>query len=60
VVLLLLPLSSAMDEGKFDHGVAVEAMAARGQRQRRWWRRWTTIGGKSSRQGEHQQLHDGV
>jgi hypothetical protein len=50
VVLLLLPLSSAMDDGKFDHGVAVEAMVARGQQQRRQWRRWTMIGSKSSRQ----------
>jgi hypothetical protein len=48
VVLLLLPLFLAMDDGKFDHGVAVEAMAARGQRQRRRWRRWMMIGGKSS------------
>jgi hypothetical protein len=52
MVLLLLPLSLAMDDGEFDHGVAVEAMAARGQRQWWWWRQWTTIGGKSSRQRE--------
>jgi hypothetical protein len=52
VVLLLLLLSLAMDNGKFDHGVAVEAMAAWGQRQRQRWRQWTTIGGKSSRQQE--------
>jgi hypothetical protein len=49
VVLLLLPLSLAMDDGKSDHGVAVEVMAARGQRQQRRWWQWTTIGGKSSR-----------
>jgi hypothetical protein len=29
VVLLLLPLSLAMDDGKFDHGAAVEVMAER-------------------------------
>jgi hypothetical protein len=52
VLLLLLPLSLAMDDGKFDHGVAVEAMVALGQQQRRWWRGWMTIGGKSSRQRE--------
>jgi hypothetical protein len=46
VVLLLLPLSLAKDDSKFDHGVAVEAMAAWGQWQRRRWRQWTTIGGK--------------
>jgi hypothetical protein len=28
VVLLLLPLSLATDNGNFDHGVAVEAMVA--------------------------------
>jgi hypothetical protein len=50
VVLLLLPLSLALDDGKFDHGVAVEAMAARGQWQRWQWRQWTMVGGKSSRQ----------
>jgi hypothetical protein len=50
VVLLLLPLSLAMDEGKFDHGMAVEAMVAQGQRHWRQWRQWMTIGGKSSRQ----------
>jgi hypothetical protein len=52
VVLLLLPLSSAVDNGDFDHGVAVEKMAARRQRQQWRWRRWTTIGGKSSQQQE--------
>jgi hypothetical protein len=57
VVLLLLPLTLAMDDGKFDHRVVVEAMAARGQRQRR---QWTTIGGKNSRQQERQRSHDGV
>jgi hypothetical protein len=57
VVLLLLPLTLAMDDGEFDHGVAVEAMAARGQRQRR---QWTMIGGKSSRHQERQQSHDSV
>jgi hypothetical protein len=60
VVLLLLPLSSAVDDGKFDHGVVVEAMTAQGQRQRRRWQQWTTIGGKSSRQRERRQSHDGV
>jgi hypothetical protein len=38
VVLLLLPLSLAMDDSEFDHGVAVEAMATWGQRQQRRWR----------------------
>jgi hypothetical protein len=60
VVVLLLPLSLAMDDSKFDHGVAVEVMAARGQRQRRRWWRWMMIGDKSSRQRERQRLHDGV
>jgi hypothetical protein len=60
VMLLLLSLSLAMDDGKFDHRVAVEVMAARGQQQRRRWRQWTMIGGKSSRQQERQRSHDGV
>jgi hypothetical protein len=54
VVLLLLPLSLAMDDGEFDHGVVVvEAVAAWRQWQQRRWRRWMTIGGKSGRQQEH-------
>jgi hypothetical protein len=52
VVLLLLPLSSAMDNGKFNHGVVVEAVAARRQRQRQRSRQYTTIGSKSGRQQE--------
>jgi hypothetical protein len=60
LVLLLLPLSLVMDDGKFNHGVAVEAMAAWGQRQQRRGRQWMTIGGKSSRQQEHRRSHDGV
>jgi hypothetical protein len=50
----------AMGNGKFDHGVAVEAMASQGQWQRRRWRQWTTIGSKSSRQQERWWLHDGI
>jgi hypothetical protein len=40
--------------------VAVVTVAARWQRQRWRWRQWTTIGGKSGRQQEHQRLHDGM
>jgi hypothetical protein len=50
VVLLLLPLSSAMDDSKLTSVVALEAVAAWRQRQRRRWQQMTTIGGKSSRQ----------
>jgi hypothetical protein len=60
VVLLLLPLSLAMDNGEFDHVVAVEVVAARRQWQRRRSQQWMTIGGKSDRQQECQQLHDGM
>jgi hypothetical protein len=53
VVLLLLPISLAVDNGEFDHhggsggggSPAAVAVAAGG------WR-WTTIGGKSSWQQE--------
>jgi hypothetical protein len=38
VVLLLLPFSSAMDNGGLTTVVAVEAVAAWRQRQRRRWR----------------------
>jgi hypothetical protein len=54
VVLLLLPISFAVDNGEFNHcgggggsGGPVAAVAARWQRQRRRGRRWTTIGAKS-------------
>jgi hypothetical protein len=48
VVVLLLPLFSEMDDGKFDHKVvAVEAVASRRQRQWRRWRRWSIETGGS-------------
>jgi hypothetical protein len=50
VVLLLLPLSLAMDNVSSIMVVAVAAVAARRQQQRRQGRRWMTIGGKSGRQ----------
>jgi hypothetical protein len=40
--------------------VGVEAVAARRQWQRRQWRQWTTIGGKSGRQQERRRLHDSL
>jgi hypothetical protein len=60
VLLLLLPLSLAMDRASLTTVMAVEAVAARRQWQQRRWRRLTTIGGKSGRQQERRQLHDGV
>jgi hypothetical protein len=50
VVLLLLPLSLAMDDASLTTLVAVEAVAPRQQQQRWRWQQWMTIGGKSSRQ----------
>ncbi len=41
-------------------GAAVVVVAAWWQRQWGWWWRWTTIGGKSGRQQEHQRSHDGM
>jgi hypothetical protein len=54
VVMLLLPLFLAMNDGKFDHGGGGGGgcIAAWRQWQRQWWRRWTMIGGKSSWQQE--------
>jgi hypothetical protein len=53
VVLLLLPLSSAMGNGEFDHVVLVEAVATWRQWQRRRWWWWAMICSKSGRQQEY-------
>jgi hypothetical protein len=49
VVLLLLPISLAVDDGEFNHHGAVAAVAAQRQRQRR---QWMTIGSKSGQKQE--------
>jgi hypothetical protein len=60
VVLLLLPLSLAMNDGGLTMVDAVAGEAAQQQQQwRRWWQ-WTRIGGKSGRQQEQRWSHDGV
>jgi hypothetical protein len=46
VVLLLLPIYLAVDDGKFDH------CGGERQRQRQRGQQWTTIGGESGRQRE--------
>jgi hypothetical protein len=52
VVLLLLPISLAVDDMSLTTMVTVAVVAAR--RQWQWWlgRRWTAIGGESGRQQE--------
>ncbi len=61
MVLLLLHLSLAMDDGEFDHGGGGGGSGGPvAQRQQQQWQQWTTIGGESCRQREHRQSHDGM
>jgi hypothetical protein len=53
VVLLLLPLSLAMDDSELTTEVAVEVVVAWRQQQRWQRKQWTMIGGKSGQQQEH-------
>jgi hypothetical protein len=55
VVVLLLPLSLAMDDGEFEDGGGGGGGGSGGPAQRQWrqWRRWMTIGSKSGQQQEH-------
>jgi hypothetical protein len=50
VVLLLLPISLAVDNGEFNRGGGGGSSGGPAAQQRRRGRQWTTIGGKSSRQ----------
>jgi hypothetical protein len=53
VVLLLLPLSLAMDDSELDHGGGSGSNGSLVAAAVAWLRRWRTMGGESSWQQQH-------